>query len=207
MCNLVTTVAAPLARPARRRGPVVTAAAARAGMSLIEVMVSLLVITVATYILTYTIMASVAHTGSKREKNLAVEAATNMIEGLRACPPQDIFALYNETPADDPYGEGTSPGSIFAIPGLDPQQDAQGRDLPLGQILMPGDGMVLDESIEDARFGLPRDLDGSMFIEEGNCADRYIFLPLTVRVQWNGKLGNRHVEIATVIVDVQRLKP
>ena len=85
-------------------------------MSLVEVMVSLLVITVATYILTYTIMASVAHTGSKREKTLAVEAATNMIERLRACPPQDIFALYNDTAADDPYGAGTGPGATFLVP-------------------------------------------------------------------------------------------
>ncbi|QDV07119.1 hypothetical protein Poly30_26380 [Planctomycetes bacterium Poly30] len=176
-------------------------------MSLVEVMVSLFVITVATYILTYTIMASVAHTGSKREKNLAVEAATNVIERLRACPPQDIFALYNDTPIDDPYGAGTGPGSTFLVAGLDPQKNARGQDLPVGQVLMPGNGAVLNESVVDARFGLPRDLDGSMFIEDDDCADRYIFLPLTIRVQWNGKLGNRHIEMSTVIVDVQRLQP
>lgn len=179
----------------------------RSGMSLVEVMVSLLVITVATYILTYTIMASVAHTGSKREKGLAIEAATNMIERLRGCPPQDIFALYNGSAADDPYGAGTAPGPAFDVPGLDPQLNARGIALPVGQILMPGNGAVLNESVADARFGLPRDLDGSMFIEDDDCSDRYIFLPLTVRVQWNGKLGNRNVEISTVIVDVQRLTP
>ncbi len=170
-------------------------------------MVSLMVITVATYILTYTIMASVAHTGAKREKNLAVEAATNMVERLRACPPQDIFALYNDTAADDPYGAGTGPGPFFQVPDLDPQLDERGNPLPIGVILMPGANGVLDESQADARFGLPRDLDGSLFIEPRNCADSYLFLPLSVRIQWTGKLGNRHIEIATVIVDVQRLKP
>ena len=177
---------------------------ARAGMSLVEVMVSLLVVTVATYILTYTIMASVAHSGTKREKNLAVEAATNMIERLRACPPQDVFSLYNEIGTDDPYGASTAPGDTFDVPGLTPQLDLREQPLPIGQILMPGTNGVLDESVADAEFGLPRDLDGSMFIETGDCADRYIFLPVIVRVRWRGKLGDRSIDIATVVVDVQR---
>jgi hypothetical protein len=173
-------------------------------MSLVEVMVSLLVVTVATYILTYTIMASVAHSGSKREKNIAVEAATNMIERLRACPPQDVFSLYNTVGTDDPYGATTGPGDTFDVPGLEPQRDARGNPIPIGQILMPGNGAVLDESLTDAQFGLPRDLDGSMFIETGDCSNRYIFLPVIVRIQYRGKLGDRNVEIATVVVDVQR---
>ncbi len=177
---------------------------ARAGMSLVEVMVSLLVVTVATYILTYTIMASVAHSGSKREKNLAVEAATNMIERLRACPPQDVFTLYNSVGNDDPYGAGTAPGSFFEVDGLDAQLDQGGRPVPVGEILMPGQDGTLDESTTDPLFGLPRDLDGSMFIETGDCSDRYIFLPVIVRVKWRGKLGNRSIDIATVVVDVQR---
>ena len=167
-------------------------------------MVSLLVVTVATYILTYTIMASVAHSGSKREKNIAVEAATNMIERLRACPPQDVFSLYNTVGTDDPYGATTAPGDTFDVPGLEPQLDARGNPLPIGVVLMPGNGAVLDESVVDQRFGLPRDLDGSMFIENGDCSNRYIFLPVIVRIQYRGKLGDRNVEIATVVVDVQR---
>lgn len=178
--------------------------ASRAGLSLVEVMVSLLVVTVATYILTYTIMASVAHSDTKREKNLAVEAASNLVERLRACPPQDVFALYNTVPTDDPYGPGTGPGDTFDVPGLDPQLDTRGNPLPIGQVLMPGAGATLKETAIDASFGMPRDLDGSMFIEDRDCADTYIFLPVIVRVQWRGRLGDRRTEIATVVVDLQR---
>lgn len=176
-------------------------------MTLIEIMVSLLIITVASYILTSTIMASVAHSASKAEKNVAAEAATNMIERIRACPPQDIYALYNDFAGDDPYGPGTAPGATFDVPGLDPQLDARGNPLPLGTILMPGVAGVLDETVANARFGLPRDLDGSMFIEAGDVADSYLLLPVTVQVNWLGRLGPRKVEIATVVVDSQRMEP
>lgn len=171
------------------------------GVSLVEVMISLLVVTVATYILTSTVMASVMNAGFKRERAAAAEALSNAIERIRACPPPDVFKLFNADPSDDPYGPGTGFGNRFEIPGLDPQFDENGLALPVGEILLPGRGTLLDESAKQPEFGLPRDLDGSMFIEAGDCSNRYVLLPLIVRARWKGRLGNRRMEIATVVVD------
>lgn len=173
----------------------------RTGLSLVEVMVSVMIVTVATYILTSTVMASVMNASYKRERAAAAEALSNMVEEIRARPAAEVFALYNSVSTDDPYGPGTGFGHRFDIPGLDPQLGSKGEALPVGEILLPGRGAWLDESLSQPEFGLPRDLDGSMFIEAGDCSDRYILLPLIVRARWNGRLGDRQMEIATVVVD------
>ncbi|MEM8709531.1 MAG: hypothetical protein AAGG01_01150 [Planctomycetota bacterium] len=164
-------------------------------------MISLMILTVATYILMSTVTASAASASAKREKALAAEAVSNMIERIRACPPRDVFKLFNSDPSDDPYGKGTGHGPYFDIDGLDPQLDARGNPLPLGEILLPGARGMLDESLSQPEFGLPRDLDGSMFIEPGDCKDRYVLLPLIVRARWSGRLGERDFQMATVAVD------
>ena len=176
----------------------------RSGFSLVEVMVSLLVITVASYILTSSVMASVVNAAQRREKAAAAEALSNMVEELRARPAGEVFALYNDDPSDDPYGPGTGFGHEFDIPGLDPQRNNKGEAFAIGEILMPGRGAWLDESFSQPEFGLPRDLDGSLFVEAGDCSSRYVLLPLIVRARWTGRLGDREIKIATVVVDTPK---
>ncbi len=187
--------------PAERRSVAAPNFHHRTGLSLVEVMVSLVIVTVATYILTTTVMASVMNASYKREKAAAAEALANMVEEIRARPASEVFALFNSDSSDDPYGPGTGFGHRFEIPGLDPQLDRSGKPRSVGEILLPGRGAWLDESFSQAEFGMPRDLDGSMFVESGDCSDRYVLLPLIVRARWRGRLGDRQMEIATVVVD------
>ena len=183
----------------RRRNP-------RAGMTLVEVMVAILVLTVAVFILSSTVTASVSHSIVKGQRTLAVEAAMGTIERIRALPQEDVFALYNDVGADDPYGAGSGPGATFDVEGLNPVLDAAGEPLPIGRVLLPGAGAVLDESAAEPEFGLPRDLDGDLVITPGNCADRYIVLPLTVRIEWLSRLGPRTLEMSTMISDLEKWK-
>lgn len=173
-------------------------------MTLIEVMVAILVLTVAVFILSSTVTASVSHSIVKAEKTLAVEAAMSTIERLRALPQQDVFALYNTTPADDPYGAGSGPGDTFDVEGLSPQPNGLGGFRPIGRVMLPGNGAALDESLVQPEFGLPRDLDGNLAIESGDCANRYIVLPITVRIEWQSRLGPRTFEMATMLSDLAK---
>lgn len=169
-------------------------------MSMVEVMIALTVVTVATYILTSTVMASMSAIGRKREKAIAADSLSNMIERIRSCPPQDVFALFNDDPSDDPYGPGTAPGPTFAVPGLEPAAGVDAYEA-IGEVLMPGDGAVLNEAATETLFGLPRDLDGSLFIEDDDCSDRYVLLPVIVKITWNGAGGDRTLQMATVVMD------
>ncbi|MEL6907329.1 MAG: prepilin-type N-terminal cleavage/methylation domain-containing protein [Planctomycetota bacterium] len=184
--------------PRRARPP-----ARRAGFTLVEVMVAIMVLTVATYILSSTVTAAVSHSIVKSQRTLAAEAAMNAIEQIRAMPQEDVFALFNDVTSDDPYGPGTGPGPTFDVPGLDPVL-AGGVPLPIGQVLLPGQNGVLNEALSQPEFGLPRDLDGNLFVEAGNCASSYIVLPLVVRVEWQSKLGPRNFELATMLADMPR---
>lgn len=168
-------------------------------------MVALSVLTVASYILTTTIMAAVSHTVVKRQKTAAVEASMNLIERMRALPPQDIFALFNDDPSDDPYGVATGPGPFFDVEGLDGLLDELGARQPVGRVLLPGQGAVLDETFVQPQFGLPRDLDGNLAVESGDCSSRYILLPVVVRVEWLSRLGPRRFDVATMVVDMAKL--
>ncbi|MEM9379953.1 MAG: prepilin-type N-terminal cleavage/methylation domain-containing protein [Planctomycetota bacterium] len=181
-------------------------ASRRSGFSIVEVMVSVVIVTVAVYILTSTVTAAVSHSIVKRQRTLAVEAAMNVIERMRALPPEDVFALFNDDEGDDPYGEETGYGPYFDVEGLDGLLDTKGDELPVGEVLLPGDGAVLDESLSQPELGLPRDLDGNLVIEPGNCADRYIVLPVLVRVEWMSRLGPRRFDMATMVVDLAKLE-
>lgn len=175
-------------------------------MTLVEVMVAILVLTVAVFILSSTVTASVSHSIVKAQRTLAVEAAMGTIERIRALPQEDVFALYNDVHSDDPYGAGTGPGATFDVEGLDPVLDPEGNPVPIGKVLLPGQGEVLDESSSQPEFGLPRDLDGDLTIASGNCADRYIVLPLTVRIEWLSRLGPRSLEMSTMLADLEKWK-
>lgn len=169
---------------------------------MVELMIAIVVMSVATFILSSTVTASVTHSIVQTEKTRAVEAAMNKIEEIRALPQEDIFALYNGDASDDPYGPGSGPGGTFDVYGLEPQRDALGAPRPVGRVLLPGSGKTLDETATEPEFGLPRDLDGDLSIEPGNCADRYLVLPLIVRIEWQGKLGERSFEMATMLADL-----
>lgn len=169
---------------------------------MIEVTVSVLTLTVAAYILSSTIGASLSHSVSKRERATAVEAAMNTIETMRATTFLDLYAAFNTDPDDDPLGPGTAPGSTFEVQGLDPVVDPGGASRPIGTIILPDADGQLREDMELSTLGLPRDLNGDMIIDAHDHADDFLVMPAIVRVEWLGRLGPRQFEMATIFVDL-----
>jgi prepilin-type N-terminal cleavage/methylation domain-containing protein len=173
------------------------------GMTLVEVMVALVILTVSTYMLSSTIMAAVAHSEIKRERALAVEAAMNMLESMRAQPFAELHARYNSDPEDDPNGVGTAPGSGFHAVGLDPMTgDADGL---VGRILLPSMTKALKEDCYLPELGMPRDLDGDMQIDKDDHALDYMILPVKVTIEWQGGSGRRSFEMSTMFTEMRKI--
>jgi hypothetical protein len=138
---------------------------------------------------------------TNRETSLAMDAAQNAVERLQGESVfSEVFVRFNATTADDPP-VGPSPGWNFAVPGLNIQPgDPDGF---AGQILFPGDGVMLLEGPADPELGLPRDLNGDgLPAPDGidHAAD-YNVLPVRIRVDWTGASGNRRIEILTVLAN------
>ncbi len=172
-------------------------------MTLVEVMVALVILTVSTYMLSSTIMAAVAHSEIKRERALAVEAAMNTLEAMRAHPFRDLHALYNDDPADDPGGAGTAPGSGFVAVGLDAMSDD--ADGLVGRILLPGMGTTMFEHTDLPELGMPRDLDGDLQIDRDNHSMDYMILPVKVFIEWEGGSGRRVFEMSTMFSEMRKI--
>ncbi|MEC8513217.1 MAG: prepilin-type N-terminal cleavage/methylation domain-containing protein [Planctomycetota bacterium] len=172
----------------------------RSGFTMVEVMVALLVLTVAVQILSSTVTASISYTRVKRERAAAVVAATNVIETMHSLPFYDLFATYNGSPDDDPGGPDTAPGARFAVDGLTP---LSGEEF-VGRIEFPTEGTRLAETVPDRRFGTPRDLNGDLLIDGEDRSDDYLVLPVVVTVEWMSQLGERRFEIATMLVDLEK---
>jgi prepilin-type N-terminal cleavage/methylation domain-containing protein len=168
---------------------------ANAGMTLVEIMVALVILTVSTFMLSSTITSAVSHSEIKRERALAVEAAMNTLESMRAYPFSEIFAQFNATPDDDPDGVGTGPGMHFAAPGLKVLDDD--LDGFCGRILLPSETDLLYENVEILDLGLPRDLDGDLQVDEDEHSADYLILPAKVFVEWEGAGGRRVFEMST----------
>jgi prepilin-type N-terminal cleavage/methylation domain-containing protein len=176
---------------------------ARAGFSMVEVMVSVVVLTVCVSLLSNTIAATVAHTASKRERSLAVEAAQNVLEDMHRAAFAEIYALYNHDPNDDPRGRGTGPGPHFDVPGLSSRFGDQ--DGLVGRVLLPTERAPLREDVELEPLGMPRDLDGDHIVDDRDHTKDYIVLPVRVRIEWRGRQGERAFEMSTMFADLSRV--
>jgi hypothetical protein len=123
-----------------------------------------------------------------------------MLETLRGLPVGGVFADFNADAGDDPGGVGTSPGSGFAVQGLDAQ--AGDPDGFVGRVIFPvtvGDPGVLAEDHVDAGFGMPMDLNSDGVIDKADHAGNYRLLPVRVRVEWSGPAGDRFVELDSLL--------
>lgn len=176
----------------------------RQGFTMLEITVSIMILTVAAYILSSTIGASLSHTVSKREQATAVEAATSVLESMRATTFLDLFVSYNSNPDDDPLGPGTAPGPTFDVPGLDPIIDARGVARPVGRVFLPEVDGQLREDAELQALGMPRDLNGDIRVDAVDHSADFLVLPAIVRIEWRGRLGPRHLELSTMFCDLQR---
>lgn len=171
----------------------VRAAAARAGMSMVEVMIALTVLTVTVFMLTSTMGSSMSYTSTKMEKALASDAARNLLETMRAEQFSQLFARYNNSPEDDPGGAGSAPGAFFAVEGLEPlPNNPSGK---VGEVLMASPGPSLREDVTNSVLGFPRDVSGDSNVDDKNHALDYMVLPVGIKVEWKGKSGKQTLVI------------
>ncbi len=132
------------------------------------------------------------------EKALASEAARTAIERIRAQPIDQVLALYDADPANDPDGAGTAPGATFAVEGLTPSAGGAA----VGRIEFPlVDGRLAEDLVDDM-FGFPRDINGDGAIDALDHRADWVLLPVRVRVEWTPRGGagsTREFEIYTML--------
>lgn len=177
---------------------------ARAGFSLIETMMVLVVLAIGLGGMASVLGYTTALVQVDQETTRAADAAADMAETLRSADFETLFARFNSDPDDDPGGAGSSPGSGFAVEGL---QAAPGdADGLAGEIVFPasvGDGGVLElrEDVQDETLGTPRDLNGDDAVDDDDHADDYLILPVVLRLRWRGRSGERSFEFTTMLVN------
>jgi len=137
----------------------------------------------------------------------ASQAVREVLETMRNEELEDIFALYNADPLDDPAGPGTAPGWRFDIEGFDPIEASP--DQMVGTISFPtitpvGGVAQLREDTVDEDLGMPRDLSGDSIIDDKDHALDYVILPIKVEVDWLGRYGARHVEFFTMFAEIRK---
>jgi hypothetical protein len=146
------------------------------------------------------IVGSMAATNTDHESSLAKEAGRAIIETLQAEDFDLVFALYNDDDADDPVF-GASPGHLFPVAGLRPRTDD--ADGFVGEILFPTDGAafsgLLNEALQDSRFGCPRDLNGDGDTLDQLPSGQYGLLPVVIRIEWTGTTGVSSLQLRTLL--------
>ena len=172
----------------------------RQGFTLVEVMIALTVVSVAVYMLSSTITATMVHSSARKERTLSVETAMNVLEHMRAVPFEELFVLYNDNPDDDPDGPGTAPGSTFAVPGLNPREGSAA----VGTVLLPSLDGKLRENLNIPELSLPRDLNGDLVIDAFDHAEDYKVLPVQILVEWTGSSGEGHLKMSSMFSAVQK---
>jgi len=136
---------------------------------------------------------------SNRETGLALDAATSVLERLRALPFDEVLSSYDSSPANDPAGPGTAPGSLFAVQGLDLRPDDP--DGFVGCLELPLLGGELREDFVDVELGMPRDLNGDGIIDADDHAAGHDVLPVRIVVEWRGPEGPRSLSLTTTLAD------
>jgi prepilin-type N-terminal cleavage/methylation domain-containing protein len=166
----------------------------RGGFSLVEVAVTVAVLVVGAGMLAQTIVALGKVNDTNRETALAMQAVRNMLETLRSEPLEDVFALYNADPSDDPGGKGSAPGSHFTVDELSANE---GATVSTGTIAFPSVNGELREDFVDAELGMPRDLNGDRDIDADDHSGDYGILPVRIQIDWSGRTGDRTLAIHT----------
>ncbi len=177
----------------------------RAGVTLAELAIAMPILLVAVSMFSSTLVAMFEQRAVNRESFQASQTVQSTLERIRNERVEDILALYNNDPLDDPLGPGTAPGAGFDIDGLVPLvDDPDGRVgeiiLPLVDGADPGDPPLwqLREDADWPELGLPRDLNRDHVLDELDHSGDYSILPVIVRARWQGTFGPREMSIFTI---------
>jgi len=128
--------------------------ARRRGISMVEIVVMLAIVTVALGMFARTMSSTRTLDPVATENAVAASAMRSKLEELRNHPFHEIYQRFNADPNDDPEGAGTSPGAHFAVEGLTPP----GANVMCGTISFPTVNGQLREDSTDTMLGMPRDL-------------------------------------------------
>ena len=170
-------------------------------MTLIEVTAALLVFALGTSSAITSILASSRLGKVTDEQAVAREAIGTVLAELKTVEFDQVFALFNDDPGDNPLGVVDVPGSGFATSWLSPTNDD--LDGFTGEIIFPTVNGMLTEEFADTRLGMPRDLNLDGEIAAGDRSGDYGILPLTIRVRWRGARGVQQIEQRYVLADLR----
>ncbi len=157
---------------------------ARAGFTLVELMVSFGALLVVLLGFTRMLLSSSMAASTNHEATLAKEAARSMIEQLEAGQFGTLFATYSAAPGFDVRGLAAVEGDADGLPGV---------------ILFPTQGGALCETLALPQFGLPADLNWDGDPDDADVSADYRCLPVIVRIEWQGSGGTSRVEFRTLI--------
>jgi type II secretory pathway pseudopilin PulG len=164
----------------------------RAGLTLLELTISMMVLLVAAGGIVSSLVRTRALARHSHERAVATLAIQDVIERMHAVPFNQVFARFNGTTADDPGGLLPSPGASFQVRSLVPSpEDGDGI---CGELLFGLDALTVRENVADPDLGLPRDLNLDGAIDNQDHATDYRLLPVRIRVRWTGISGNQQVE-------------
>jgi len=172
------------------------------GFTLVEIMISLTVLTAAVYLLSSTITATMAHSSKRKERTIAMESIMNVLEDMRSVPFRDLSVLYNDVDSDDPGGSGSAPGHRFSVPELD--YVLGGVTTLAGTITLPTIAGLIREDVVLPELGMPRDLNGDFVADASNHTGDYMILPVTVKVEWPGSAGLNEMKITSMFSAIQK---
>ena len=171
----------------------------RWGFSLIELSLSLTVLTIGAGAVIGGLMTTRALGQANHERAVAMDGAVSALEEIKAAAFAEVFATFNDDTADDPGGVGTAPGASFEVKGLD--LSAADPDGMAGRLEFPGQNSQLREDDTDSTLGMPRDLNGDGGIDASDHATDYNVLPVRVVVEWKGRSGDQQIAIVTTLAD------
>jgi hypothetical protein len=174
---------------------------ARRGHTLIEVTIAIGVLMVAVLAYSRSITGGLGSQRGLRERQIALNAARDMVESMRAQPFAELYQRYNSSDADDGALADPAPGPEFDVDGLDalPGAGSVGRiEFPEAEV---AGAWQLREDLDRPEFGLPYSLDGDAAIDAGDKSLTYQLLPVRVVLEWAGTGGEQHLEVTTWIAD------
>jgi len=176
-------------------------------MTLIELAMAMTILSIAFLMYASTSISVNRQREATRESSIAAFAARDVIENLRAEPIENVFAIYNADPADDPGGPGTAVGNRFPVPELKPVPGLP--DGMIGEVQLPTMEVApgvweVREDLVRPDLGMPRDLNGDSIIDSVDHAGDYVQLPVRVRLDWKSRYGLRSLKMDTLLVHYRR---
>src|SRR5690349_257058 len=134
------------------------------GFTLLECSIALVVLAVGVLGATLALTTSLSVGGANAEDNLAINAARQKIAEIQSNSFPRAFSDFSDPKA-----------STFEVPGL-----PKGS----GKISFPGNGTTLLEQFVDAKWGMPRDLNGDGVLDSADHSTNYTLLPVKITIEW-----------------------